>query len=235
VNEIENSRKESRRKRIRRFPVAVITISREPCSGGSQVAEAVAAELGYGFVQKKTIEQVLVQYGFVGLKDAYDSIPNFWTRFDEETKRVVDMFDRVIMAMAKLGDVVIMGRGAFKVLEGFNDVLHVKIKSPYSLRVSTFMKRYGSYDRALAESAIREADKLRSAYLEVHYGTKMDSVIGFDLVLDTGKIFQDSAIPLVVAASKAVNFTNIADPASTASIDVDKVLLAAAKRVLGRT
>jgi hypothetical protein len=63
----------------------------------------------------------------------------------------------------------------------------------------------------------------------------MDSVIGFDLVLDTGKIFQDSAIPLVVAASKAVNFTNIADPASTASIDVDKVLLAAAKRVLGRT
>jgi cytidylate kinase len=214
--------------------MAVITISREPCSGGSQVAEAVAAELEYGLAQKKTIEQVLVQYGFVGLKDAYDSIPNFWTRFDEETKRVAGMFDRVILAMAKLGDVVIVGRGAFKVLEGFHDVLNVKIKSPYPLRVSTFMKRYGTYDRALAESAIREADKLRSAYLEVHYGAKMDSVTGFDLVIDTGKISLASTVSLVAQASRAISFADSADPASTASIEVDAVLLAAAKRVLGR-
>lgn len=212
--------------------MAVITFSREPCSGGSQIAESAASELGCRLVDKKTIEDVLVQYGFVSFKDAYDSKPNFWTRFDEETKQVVTMFDRVVRAMAKLGDVVIMGRGAFKVLAGYCDVLHVRIKCPFALRVSSFMKRYGSCDKARAEAEIAEADKLRASYLELHYGAKWDSASGFDLVIDTGKISPSSAVPLVVGAARAVSFSNPSDSASAASIQVDSILLEAAKRML---
>jgi len=212
--------------------MGVITISREPCSGGSQIAESVASELGYKLVGKKTIEDVLVQYGFVGLKDAYDSMPNFWTRFDDETKRIVEMFDRVVLAMAKLGNVVIVGRGAFKILSPYQDVLHVRIKGPFAARVSTFMKRYCTYDRSRAETSIAEADKLRAAYLEIHYGEKMDSASGFDLVIDTGKISVGSAIPLIVSAARAITFSNPADSGSAASIEVDKILLEAARRVL---
>lgn len=212
--------------------MSVITFSREPCSGGSQIAESVASELGCRLVNKKTIDEVLVQYGFVGLKDVYDNKPNFWTRFDDETKRVVQMFDRVVLAMAKLGNVVIVGRGAFKVLAPYYDVLHVRIKSSYAARVSAFMKRYGTYDRAYAESAIVEADKLRASYLELHYGAKWDSTAGFDLVIDTGKISPISAVPLVVGAARAISFSNPADSGSTSSIEVDRILLEAARKVL---
>lgn len=212
--------------------MGVITISREACSGGSQIAESAAAELGYHLVDKRTIEEVLTQYGFVGTKDAYDSIPNFWTRFDEETKRIVAMFDRVVLAMAKLGNAVIVGRGAFMVLATYYDVLHVRIKSPYEVRVSTFMKRYGTYDRADAESAVATADKLRASFLEVHYKTKWDSMAGFDLVIDTVKISPASAAHLVVGAAKALSFSDPSDSGSAASIDVDRVLIEAAKQVL---
>jgi cytidylate kinase len=212
--------------------MGVITFSREPCSGGTQIAGAVASELGYRLVGKNTIENVLVQYGFVGLKDAYDSMPNFWTRFDDETNEIVKMFDRVILAMAKLGDVVIMGRGAFKVLEPYGDVLNVRIKSPFEARVSAYMKRYGENDRRRAEAALAEADKLRAMYLEVHYGEKKDSTKSFDLVIDTGKIPPNSAVPLVIGASRSIVGANRGDRRSTASIEADRILLEAAQRVL---
>jgi cytidylate kinase len=212
--------------------MGVITISREPCSGGSWIAEAAASELGYRLADKKTIEEVLTQYGLVDLKAAYDSMPNFWTRFDEEAKRLVAMFDRVVLAMASFGDLVVVGRGAFRVLAKFKDVLHVRIKAPFEDRVLTYMDRYGTRDIEAAESAIREADRLRSLYLEIHYGANLDSAEGFDLVLDTGKIPPASALALVVRAARSLPIPNPADAASAASIREDAVLLETAGKVL---
>ncbi|HWR12255.1 MAG TPA: cytidylate kinase-like family protein [Rectinemataceae bacterium] len=212
--------------------MGVITFSREPCSGGTLIAESVAAELGYTLVDKKTIEAVLIQYGFVGLRDAYDSMPNFWTRFDEETRNIVMMFDRVVLAMAKLGDVVIMGRGAFKVLEPYRDALNVRIKSPFETRVATFMKRYGCHDRAFAENELTQADKLRASFLEIHYGFRGDSTKGFDLVIDSSKIAPNSAATLVMSACRSLSFPNPASSISTASIEADNILIEAARRVL---
>lgn len=212
--------------------MSVITFSREPCSGGTQIAERVANELGYWFAGKQTIEEVLVQYGFVGLKNAYDEKPNFWTRFDDETRQIVKMFDRVVLAMAKIGDVVIIGRGAFNVLAPYWDTLHVRIKSPFQQRLDAYMYRYHQFDRVRAQVALTEADKIRSSYLEIHYGVKWDSTANFDLVIDTGKIPPRSAVSLVIDASKALDEGYIRDKTLTSSIEVDGVLLEATRRVL---
>lgn len=212
--------------------MGVITVSREPCSGGSWVAESAAAELGMRLVSKGTIEKVLVQYGLVGLEAAYDSMPSFWTRFDEETKRLVQMFDRVVLAMAKLGNVVLVGRGAFKLLASYDDVLNVRIKAPFARRVSTYVERYGLKDRTQAESALAEADRLREAFLELHYGARVDSVKDFDLVLDTGKVGLPTAVRLLVGAARALPFPDAERSGSAAAIAVDDILLETARKVL---
>jgi len=159
--------------------MSVITFSREPCSNGTLIAQSVAKKLGYRLATKKSIEEVLLQYGFVDVAEAYDSMPNFWTRFDDRTHQIVTMFDRVTKALAKLGNVVIIGRGAFRVLAPYRDVLNVRIKSPFPYRVATFMSRYNVLDQHDAEVAILEADRIRSAFLEVHYGIKWDSMTKF--------------------------------------------------------
>ena len=212
--------------------MSVITFSREPCSGGTQIAQSVARKLGYRFATKETIEQVLLQYGFVDVEEAYDSIPNFWTRFDERTHQIVVMFDRVIMALAKLGDVVIVGRGAFKVLASYRDVLNVRIKAPFPQRVATYKQRYNISDQRAAENAVIEADRIRTAFLEVHYGIKWDSMAHFDLVIDTYKITPRAAIPMVIEANKAV-MSAICEPSECASsIAVDDILLEATLKVI---
>ena len=212
--------------------MSVITFSREPCSNGTLIAQSVAEKLGYRLATKKLIEEVLLQYGFVDVEEAYDSMPNFWTRFDDRTHQIVIMFDRVIKALAKLGNVVIIGRGAFRVLAPYRDVLNVRIKSPFPYRVTTFMSRYNVLDQHDAEVAILEADRIRSAFLEVHYGIKWDSMTNFDLVLDTSKIPPHTAIPMIIKANKAVLSTVCEPRASASSIDVDDILLEATRRVI---
>ena len=212
--------------------MSVITFSREPCSGGMQIAQSVSEKLGYRLATKKTIEEVLLQYGFVDVEEAYDSMPNFWTRFDERTHQIVMMFDRVIQALAKLSNIVIVGRGAFKVLAPYRDVLHIRVKGPFPQRVSTYMNRSNTSDRHSAENAIAEADRIRSAFLEVHYGIKWDSMTNFDLIIDTGKIPPGSAVPLIIEAHKAVMSIVCEPHESTTSIDVDKILLESTRSVI---
>jgi len=175
---------------------------------------------------------VLLQYGFVDVGEAYDSMPNFWTRFDERTHQIVTMFDRVVMALAKLGNVVIVGRGAFKVLASYRDVLNVRIKAPFSQRVLTYMQRYGVHDQKAAESAVMEADRIRTAFLDVYYGIKWDSMAHFDLVIDTCKIPPHAAIPMIIEANKAIMSTICEPNESTTSIAVDDILLETTHKVI---
>lgn len=212
--------------------MSVITFSRETCSGGTQIAQSVAEKLGYKLATKKTIEKVLLQYGFVDVAEAYDSMPNFWTRFDDRTRQIVMMFDRVILTLARLSNVVIIGRGAFKVLAPYRDVLHVRIKSPFSQRVTTYMNRYNIFDKHTAETAITEADRIRTAFLELHYGIKWDSMANFDLVIDTGKIPPHSAVPMIIEANKAIMSKTCEPHESTNSIEVDAILRETTRMVI---
>src|SRR5512135_3353328 len=108
--------------------MSVITISREFGSDGSYIAEKVAQALGYHFADKKTLEDVLTQYGFVEFDKEYDAARGLWARFDARTMDMINMLNRVIQAVARHGNVVILGRGSFAVLGGLADVLNVRIQ-----------------------------------------------------------------------------------------------------------
>lgn len=213
--------------------MGVITFSREPCSGGSEIATSVATELGLRLVDKTLIEEVLVQYGMVKLKESYDAMPTFWTRFNDEARDLARMFDKVIVAMAELGNVLIMGRAAYRVLAFRHDALHVRIKAPLASRMDRFVDRYGFRDKGKAEAALRDADRLRSSYLGLYYDVKPDSSLGFDLVIDTGKISTSAAVPLIVAASRSIRSGQPPDRNSGDYPAVDRILVEASRRILG--
>lgn len=92
--------------------MSIITISRELGSEGSHIAEKVAQALGYHFADKKTMEDVLIQYGFAEFDKEYDAARGFWGRFDARTTEMVNMLNRVIQAVARHGNAVILGRGS---------------------------------------------------------------------------------------------------------------------------
>lgn len=207
--------------------IPVITISREIGSEGENIAERVAATLGYHFVDKKFIGDVLGEYGLVEFDREYETVPGFWERFKaqrgDDLETMVAMLNKVVRAMAHHGNVVILGRSGFEVLIDFSDVLRVRLQAPFSVRVEHVMAQQ-KITNEQAKAIVNESDKVRMAYAEEFYRAPWEAIHAFDLVINTSKISPDLAATWVVNAAKAFVISTETDKSITDSIDVDRVL-----------
>lgn len=207
--------------------MTVLTISREYGSDGRRIAEAAAQALGYHFVNKRTIEQILIQYGFVEFYKEYEEAPNIWDRLDPQKTQLIKMLNRVVRGVARHGNVVILGRGSFAVLADLADVLNVRIKAPLALRIKRVMQQQGIFSHEAAAALVAENDRLRGSFLETFYGLRWDAMQQFDLVVDTGKVAPSIATDWLVAAIKALPDMHTRLEPSTRTIEEDAVLAVA--------
>jgi cytidylate kinase len=213
--------------------MSVITISREYGSGGAYIAQQVAETLGSHFAGKREIARLLGQQGFAGFSQEYDAVPPaFWTRFDarrvEGRELMVDTLNRLILALAQHGDMVILGRGAFAVLRDFPGSFHVRIQAPLSQRVNWVMEKMNITQPAQAEAMVKEGDRVRAAFVESFYGVRWDVSSGFDMMLDTGKVPLKLAIAWLVEVARALKAGAEGNPpAGTLRIDAEMASLVA--------
>ena len=218
--------------------MSVITISREFGSEGDTIAHQVAQSLNYHFVDQKFIGDILGQYGYVEFDKEFTTLPTFWERFDAQREKQRDlmaqMLNQVIEAFAHHGNVVLLGRVGFEVLGKYTDVLHVRLQAPFSVRVRRIMTQQG-LSLEEAESAVKQSDKVRVAFVEEFYKVPWESLHAFDMVINTGKISPDQAVNWIVAAEQApVTSLEIEKPTST-SIVVDRILEEAVSEELNCT
>lgn len=210
--------------------MAVVTISREFGSEGSIIAEMAARTLGYHIADKSTLEKVLSEYGLLEFDRMYQSIPGFWDRFDahrmERRAILIGMLNQAILALARHGNIVIVGRGGFAVLADLADVLHVRIQAPLALRISRVTEEPSIAEPSRAEILVQENDRLQKGFVESVYGAQWDSVKGFDLVIDTGKIPLNLASAWIVEAAKALEIPDRSGIRTTAQLQVDHILAA---------
>jgi len=216
--------------------MSVVTISREFGSLGSLVAEGAARTLGYHLADKSTIETVLKDYGLVQFSREYDSIPGFWERFDaqkrEERQHHINMLNKCICAMARHGNVVIVGRGGFAVLANLADVLNVRIQAPSPLRIRRLVEAPEIADPGLAEQAVAKNDHLQQQFIKTIYGQEWDTAKAFDLVIDTGKIPPGLAAEMIVQAVRDLRVPETGGEHTTAGLPVDSDICEAVDRVL---
>ena len=164
--------------------IPVITISRDLGSEGENIAERVAETLGYHFVDKKFIGDMLSEFGFVEFDREYETSPGFWESFsaqwEKERKDMVDMLNKVVRALAHHGNIVILGRSGFEVLISFSDVLRVRLQAPFSVRVEQVMAQQKITDEQ-ANAIVKESDKVRMAFVEEFYRAPWEAIQAFDL------------------------------------------------------
>lgn len=211
--------------------MAVITISRQLGSHGARIARALAKDLGYALVDKGTINRVIRQYGITRLDRIYDHKPKIWELFNEDSALTIQMMNETIAAFAAQGDVVILGRGGFRVLRGLSDVLNVFVTAPDAVRA----KRIGKRDEVgVGEAAeiIRSDDELRSRFVSLFYGADWADESAFDLVVDTGELSDADAVARIAAEAAAL--PSYAEGPSAAGLEVDVVLRETVEQELDR-
>jgi len=211
----------------------VITISRLLSSGGKTIGRQVADELGYYFVTKETIEKIMDQYGMVEFDDVYESAPGFLDRMDSFQEEMIDFLRKVIQAIAVHGNVVILGRGSFAVFPDFSDVLNVRLWAPVEERVSRFMRDENYSIRLNALEEVLRRDKIRKAFVERWFHGHPDRTNAFDLVLNTAKTPQESAVRMIVDTARIKKDLILENHRTLSSLEVDPILQKTVDEILG--
>jgi cytidylate kinase len=215
--------------------MSVITISREFGSEGDRIAQQVSETLKHHFVDRKLIGSILGQYGYVEFDKEYASLPTFWERFDAQREKqrdaMVEMLNRVIRAIARHGNVVILGRSGFEVLGEFADVLHVRLQAPFPVRARRVMV-LENIPFGQAEELVKQNDKVRLAFVEEFYKVPWGAMQAFDLVINTGKVSPEFATDTIVKAARTFQIDPQSDQPSVASIEVDRILAETVSEVL---
>lgn len=203
--------------------MTVITISREYGSGGSEISQQVAKALAYTLIDKNVIEKVLKQYGLIEYDDLYQA-SSFWARFDSSNIEMMKMLNQSILAFASRDNSVILGRGGFAILRGFNNVLNVRIQMPLNERAQQVMKLENLPNLATAEELVKQNDITRDGFIRTFYDVRSDDASLYDLVIDTSRVPPDMATNWIVEAARSLARIKPQAGRTTREIEVDPVL-----------
>jgi cytidylate kinase len=198
--------------------VRVITISREYGSGGAAIGQELANRLGWKLLDRELILELArrahIQPSEVSEMDEHANssidrvLKAFWLGnayvWSGPVSDVVDsdylaeLSAIVIREAAKLGQCVIVGRGAQCVLQEREDVFHVFVYGSRQERLKRIQTRYPT--PAEREAALDEFDRTRAAYIRRYYKCDWANRHLYDLMINSD-IGIDRAVAAILCAS----------------------------------
>jgi cytidylate kinase len=189
----------------------VITISREPGSGGRIVATELGKKLGLDVFHQEIINEMaesaqvssrilktLDEKGLSVLEEWITSLvdnQHLWP--DQYLRHLM----KVIGTIGKHGSAVIVGRGANFVLPSEGRI-RVRIIAPLDLRVENVSSNFGVSAEEAKRRIIRTESE-RRAFIRKYFNADITDPINYDLVLNTGTLSIEAAVNAIKNASKS--------------------------------
>jgi len=191
------------------FPV--ITISREPGSGGRIVATVLAEKLGLDLFHQEIINEMaesaqvssriletLDEKGLSVLEEWITSLVDnrhLWP--DQYLRHLM----KVIGTIGKHGNAVIVGRGANFVLPP-EERIRVRIVAPLDVRVENVSSNFGVSAEEAKRHIIRTESE-RRAFIRKYFNADITDPINYDIVLNTGILSIEAAADAIKSASES--------------------------------
>jgi cytidylate kinase len=111
-------------------------------------------------------------------------------------RTLLQQASETIRRLAKLGNVILIGRAANIVTREMQNVFHVRLVAPLEKRVEWVMAS-NELDQKAASEFIRKSDLGRKRYLKDHFHADIDDSLHYDLVINTGRLPDREAAHLI--------------------------------------
>src|SRR5688500_13492556 len=203
--------------------MAIVTISRQYGSGGSDVAARIAAALAWRLLDNAIIDRVAERLGTTveEVEAREERVPSLVQRLADamalgspemltpiadaslppSDEALLDVTRRVIAEAIAAGPVVLVGRGAQSMLAERSDTLHVFCYAPKPALVARAMRRL-SVDAAAAQKAVEETNRQREQYVRKHWNRSWAAHENYHLCVNTDWLGIDGAADLVVGVAR---------------------------------
>jgi cytidylate kinase len=187
--------------------MAVITISRGSYSKGKEVAEGIAARLGYDCISRDILLEASDRFDIPEIKllHAIHDAPSILDRFAHGNVAYITYIQSALLEHVKEGNVVYHGLAGHILLKGIEKVLKVRILADPGLRVAVVMEREQIGERE-ARRMISKIDEERRKWTRRLYGVDPQDPSLYDLVVCIDKIKVDGAIRLICEAASQEAF-----------------------------
>ncbi len=184
--------------------MAVITVSRQIGSLGTEIARESARRLQYDYADKEQIGQLLKGFGFPEpeVEKFDEKKPPFWDSFSVQRRKFLHATQGALYELASKGRVVIVGRGGQVLLKNLPGILHLRIISPFEVRVKRLVET-GGLEEKQAIRFLHQGDQDSFGYIHTFFRVNWDDPGLYDLTLNTGKISMETAISLVTETARS--------------------------------
>ncbi len=174
--------------------MAIITISRQVAALGDEVAGKVAQLLNYKFITRKDIEKRIIELGFPESKmSKFDERkPGFFASLTKDRDEYLNYVQYAILEAAEQKNVVIIGRGAFAVLQNVPNVISVRLIADDKTRLARLQKEF-TWNEKQAMQRITESDTNRTGFHNSFYNMDINDPTLFHMILNTGILSVDEA------------------------------------------
>ena len=185
-----------------------ITISREAGAGGSEIAELVGRKLGWEVLDKNLLDRVADRFRLprpmLELVDettanwAYDILGAWMDRKIIPHEKYVVHLSQVVLAAARRGNVVFVGRGAQFMLPR-DQGMAVRLIAPEKYRLERLVSQTGMSEAA-ARQFITETDRGRRDFVERFFHRDIAGPHLYDLVINVEHLGSAGAAECIAAA-----------------------------------
>lgn len=200
-------------------PKFIITIGREFGSGGREIGEVVAAQLGIDFYDKKLIELASKKSGInkelfenvdesksfsligslFGLRASPVSNVSAGCFLSNET--LFNIQSDVIRELASKGSSLFVGRCADYVLEEYDSCFHIFITADKEAKIERVCSRTG-LDIEKATDLIEKVDKKRASYYNYFSNKVWGDIHSYDMSINSSLLGIEGTASLIVTLVK---------------------------------
>lgn len=196
----------------------VITIGRQAGSGGKEIGQKLADQLGIRCYDKELLERAAKESGMCAeLFENHDEKPTrsflyslvmdtYSYGYTSTTYPEMPINHKVFLAqfdaikkIADEGSCVMVGRCADYALEDYDNCLSVFINAPLSDRVSR-VSQIRDMTPTKTKDMIQKTDKQRASYYNYYTNKKWGDAISYDLCINSSVLGIDGTVDLILKA-----------------------------------
>ena len=185
--------------------MAIIAISRQVAALGDEISGALVDKLGYTFFDRHMIERKIIDLGFPEekLKKYDEKKPGFFASLAKDRDEYFDYLQLAILEAANQGNCILIGRGAYLILENIPNVVSVRFVAAKELRKKRLMAEFG-WDEKQAMQRIEESENNRAGFHKSFFNVDQSNESRFHMVLNTGIIDIDNASSIIADLCKTL-------------------------------
>lgn len=188
----------------------IVTVSRDPGSGGHPIAQAIASQLHFGFYDEELIHEIAIS-----VKAREEIIRDI----DEKQRTLIDDFVhnsinpeyiserrymthlvKVVFSLAQNGKAVIVGRGSNFIVPS-DSCFRVRITAPYRTCVARAV-RYENVPYQRAREIINKVTDERAGFVKQYFGKDIANPKYYDMTLNTAYMSIEDAVSIIIQAFK---------------------------------